>query len=1213
MSEPITEIHGPDRANGDGAAPPPPEPAPTSALPPSTAVSPVPLPPLEAADDSPTIISRGAKHLPPPDESVAAGLRGKRLAHFELLAPIGVGGMAAVIRARDTQLDRIVALKILPPQQARDPESVRRFNQEARAAARLDHENIARVFYCGEDQGLHFIAFEFVEGDNLRMLLEKRGRLPVSEAIHYMLQVATGMAHASARGVVHRDIKPSNIIITPNGRAKLVDMGLARSLGPQSEGDLTQSGVTLGTFDYISPEQALEPRDADCRSDIYSLGCTFYHLLTGQPPVPEGTAAKKLHHHQHVPPVDPRQLNPDIPDEVAAVLARMMAKEPRDRYQRPEHLVQHLIQIAQKLGCAADVPEGMLFVDTPLPSPPRPRPILVGLIAVGILVALVAILGSLSGSSTPSDPGTTYKPVKGAEPPPDDKQPLPPPGPDKKGPADDPLPAAPVKWANARTSRELVQLIKRSAPRIKLTGDLYELKADDDAIDPPCLLFRGDELVIEAQDPTKRPTITLKYSPVGVDKEQLWAALTLYGGKTTINGVRFVLDATSTPTGMAALVQRDGGTLTARNCEFVQTGAAATPEQRHMSAVHVPFAPASNGPRPSVILDRCFFQGGDDALYITGSGSIQLVNCAFGPHLALVHCQGGRARARDTEISLDHCSAMLEGGQAAFLLDQNASARFFVNHCLVSCPASGAEIEPAVLIKQTRQTGDRTGDIHYESQHRNVFHNLVGGYWLLESTKGSNLIAGTLDEFKQKMEVNGSDRSIELLTNPWQNEKPIPLVDAKPKQAFQVNLKLPELRPEKDATRRVIGVEACAWGNMYELPLPPVEEKRPDPIVRKTKTVDPRVSESGDGIYPSLDQAAKEARSGDTILIRANGVVPVDTVRLEKAGIELTIKPHPRFRPILELGQTSDSDAALVRLHDGKVTFQDLEFRLRPQRDFKAQSVVLMVGDGQCIFKNCVATLEPGKDVPLALVGLADPASVMKMEAPAPRQMDPRVVLENCFIRGEGELLAVRTSRPFNLDVNDSLVVLDGSLLAIEASAKEVAARSGSQVNFHQLTAVLSKHLVVLHRDDNRQVLVPTQVNQAFNCLFHAARGKTLIHLDGIDTEEQVRRFFTWNEGKSNTYSGFTQMLDQLPRGETVMPLPPYDQDKWKTFTQNETDRRFTRVKFAGWPVGDRSPTQAWPGDFKVKDPEGLKVGAAADRLPRPSGTEPEPPANDGE
>jgi serine/threonine protein kinase len=347
----------------------------------------------EPSDDTPTVITR----LPPrpaSSEDVFGGtLRGRRLAHFELIEPIGVGGMAAVIRARDLQLERQVALKILPPEMAADEENVRRFHQEARAAAKLDHENIARVFFCGEDQKLHFIAFEFVEGQNLRTLLERRGKLPVAEAIRYMLQVAAGLAHAAERGVIHRDIKPSNIIISPHGRAKLVDMGLARQLDPHRDEALTQSGVTLGTFDYISPEQALEPRDADVRSDLYSLGCTFYHALTGQPPVPEGTAARKLHHHQHVAPVDPRQLNPDLPDEMAAILARMMAKDPKDRYQRPEHLVQHLMQAAQKLGAASEVPDGVLFVDAPLPSPPRPRPVLTAVLAALALVGIIALLG----------------------------------------------------------------------------------------------------------------------------------------------------------------------------------------------------------------------------------------------------------------------------------------------------------------------------------------------------------------------------------------------------------------------------------------------------------------------------------------------------------------------------------------------------------------------------------------------------------------------------------------------------------------------------------------------------------------------------------------------------------------------------------------------------------------------------------------------------
>src|ERR1700687_5108989 len=160
------------------------------------------------SDDAPTIISRTKPHPLNPEDLLTSNLRGRRLGHFELLEPIGVGGMAAVLRARDTQLDRIVALKILPPEMAAHPENILRFHQEARAAAKLDHENIARVFFCGEDQGLHFISFEFVEGENLRDILARRQRLPVDEAIHYVQQVASGLAHSAERGVVHRDIKP---------------------------------------------------------------------------------------------------------------------------------------------------------------------------------------------------------------------------------------------------------------------------------------------------------------------------------------------------------------------------------------------------------------------------------------------------------------------------------------------------------------------------------------------------------------------------------------------------------------------------------------------------------------------------------------------------------------------------------------------------------------------------------------------------------------------------------------------------------------------------------------------------------------------------------------------------------------------------------------------------------------------------------------------
>ena len=269
---------------------------------------------------------------------------------FLLEEAIGVGGMGAVYRALDTKLDRQVALKLLPTDQAADPEVVARFYQEGRSAARLDHENIARVYGIGKDGAYHYIAFEFIEGKTLRQRAESTGPLPIKEAVHIALEIAQALVHASERGVVHRDIKPSNIIITPSGRAKLVDMGLARRFERDGDNGLTQSGMTLGTFDYISPEQVRDPRDVDVRSDLYSLGCTMFQMLTGRPPFPGGTVLQKLIQHQEELPADVRTLNPLVPAELANIVVKLMAKDRDRRHQTPEHLVRDLLAVAGSIG-----------------------------------------------------------------------------------------------------------------------------------------------------------------------------------------------------------------------------------------------------------------------------------------------------------------------------------------------------------------------------------------------------------------------------------------------------------------------------------------------------------------------------------------------------------------------------------------------------------------------------------------------------------------------------------------------------------------------------------------------------------------------------------------------------------------------------------------------------------------------------------------------
>ena len=185
---------------------------------------------------------------------------GLKIGNYELGPPIGIGGMATVYAARDLSLERMVALKILPPKSSQDSEVLQRFLFEGKAAAQLDHPNIARIHAIGHDGIYYYLAFEYVEGRTVRQWIDDRGHVDIDHVLDWSSQVADALAHADHRGVVHRDIKPSNLIVTPGGQVKLVDLGLARRYESQGHVDLTQSGVTLGTFDYISPEQARKPR-----------------------------------------------------------------------------------------------------------------------------------------------------------------------------------------------------------------------------------------------------------------------------------------------------------------------------------------------------------------------------------------------------------------------------------------------------------------------------------------------------------------------------------------------------------------------------------------------------------------------------------------------------------------------------------------------------------------------------------------------------------------------------------------------------------------------------------------------------------------------------------------------------------------------------------------------------------------------------------------
>jgi eukaryotic-like serine/threonine-protein kinase len=329
--------------------------------------------------------------LPPSSQSLGEALVGKKFGNYELAEFVGGGGMGAVFRATDSSMGRTVAVKVLSRDHT-DDETIRRFRNEAQSAARLDHPNIARAYYVGEHEGWNYIVFEFVQGTNLRELVEKQGPLPIEQALNYTLQVAQALEHAAGRDVVHRDIKPSNVLVTPAGEIKVVDMGLARLHQMESSSDdLTASGVTLGTFDYISPEQARDPRMADSRSDIYSLGCTLYYMLAGRPPFPDGTALQKLLWHSGEDPPDPRLFRPELPTQVIRLLEKMLAKRPTQRPQSPRELIGEISVVAEELGFAGFA-KGSLS-SYPAPAGPsgwsRAASILIPIAALVLLVMLV--------------------------------------------------------------------------------------------------------------------------------------------------------------------------------------------------------------------------------------------------------------------------------------------------------------------------------------------------------------------------------------------------------------------------------------------------------------------------------------------------------------------------------------------------------------------------------------------------------------------------------------------------------------------------------------------------------------------------------------------------------------------------------------------------------------------------------------------------------
>lgn len=266
---------------------------------------------------------------------------GDRLGKYKVLAHIATGGMGTVYKASDEQLGRLVALKVLDTSLAEKPNTLERFRREARHAAKLIHKNIVTLYEYGQTNGRHYLALEYIDGIDLYDYIVRKGRLSPEESRRILVQAVQALDHAYKQGITHRDIKPSNFLLTRDHdrmRVKLTDLGLARK-ADEEDFRVTRAGSTVGTVDYLAPEQARDSAAADIRSDIYSLGCTLYHMLTGNPPFSEGGLGERILKHLQEEPPDVRQFNPLVSEEMWALMQRMLAKRAEDRFQTPAQLL----------------------------------------------------------------------------------------------------------------------------------------------------------------------------------------------------------------------------------------------------------------------------------------------------------------------------------------------------------------------------------------------------------------------------------------------------------------------------------------------------------------------------------------------------------------------------------------------------------------------------------------------------------------------------------------------------------------------------------------------------------------------------------------------------------------------------------------------------------------------------------------------------------
>ena len=512
----------------------------------------------------------------------------------------------------------------------------------------------------------------------------------------------------------------------------------------------------------------------------------------------------------------------------------------------------------------------------------------------------------------------------------------------------------------------------------------------------------------------------------------------------------------------------------------------------------------------------------------------------------------------------------------------------------MSHPGSGTIREPndpehgAVLIRQLEGVPD---DVVEWTGQENRYHKLDAFY------QGPDNQLVTWDQFQEKLGKEADSRL--LAESPWKASPP-PTRQTLDRRSL---LDLFQLKADVRLTNgQLAGIDQAPWRRSYNQVAAAATPERPPAIPPGRRIVDPEMKEeSGNGRYRSLQEAILAAKKDDVILIHHKGRLPLRPTRLENPDFDIVIRPDKDCHPILTIDEKApaDKDAVLFRVHNGKLRLEQLEFLLQPGRDgFTGQTVASMVGDGQITFQDCLTTLDrSNRAVPLTVVRLDETDGVMKPAGAAEQR--PGIHFENCFVRGEGDLLSVRGSRGFELGAENSAFALTGSVLNVEngpdAPAGPVEAPARLEMN--HVSARLGGHLVRLLAGKELRGQVPIQADTVADCLFVSGNGYSLIHFDGPEVaEDKMKSLFPW-KGRHNSYSNFSQMLDQQPSEPGAMTMLLFGQKEWKN--QYEQDAQFD--KQTPPPAPESFVRATLEQLFKPRgDGEALMYGADGSTLPKP-------------